>query len=193
MHVVPGGNASVSAEHLAAAKQHLEAFDLVMTVATLSQDVVALASIAGWARANATAARRGSREETASYLTSLDAETRGLLDAQAGHDDELYAHATALNARLHAAGSGAARTRPASCTASRGAGTPEEGPSLPVKCSREADALVAACAVVSPGAMSPSHLMSWLQALNSSGVTRVYLHVDGETAEGATQVWLPAW
>lgn len=194
-HVTPDGNAtSVSTAHLASAKQHLEAFDLVMTVATLSKDAEALASIAGWARANATAARRGSREQSASFLTSLDAETRGLLDAQAGHDDDLYAHAVALNARQHVAGPGAARARPrlSSCEASRGPGTPEGG-AHDWKCSREADALVAACAVVAPGAASPAHLLPWLQALNSSGITRVYLHIDGETAEGASQVWLGEW
>jgi hypothetical protein len=165
----------------------MEAFDLVMTVATLVQDASLLAHAAGWERANVTAARRGSKEQTASFLTSLDTETRRLLDVQAGMDDHLYAHAIELSARMHTElHTGVARRRQQreeSCATSV-SGAPGG------KCNRGVGALAAACAVVQ-SQHAQEALVEWALALNASGIGRIYLHVDGadEDLRRIQKVW----
>lgn len=159
----------------------------MMTVATLAQDVSLLAHAAGWERANVTAARRGSKEQTASFLTSLDTETRRLLDVQAGMDDHLYAHAIELSARmrtqLHTGVARRRQQREESCATSI-SGAPGG------KCNRGVGALAAACAVVQ-SQHAQEALLEWALALNASGIGRVYLHVDGadEDLRRIQKVW----
>lgn len=180
----------VSLTALAAAKAHLEAFDLVMTVDTLARDAAVLAHVAGWKRANMTAARRGSREQSSRFLASLDTDTRRLLDLQAGMDDALYDHAVELNARMRGEvleGITRHRLRQISCEV-----TPTNAPALHTsgsKCNRGAESLIAACAVAPPGYTS-SRLLDWVLSLNATGMRRVYLHLDGagDDRSGAEQV-----
>jgi hypothetical protein len=100
-HGLPDGGTTHA--HLAAAKAHLAAFDLVLTVEELDDDVQLLAAAAGWRLRNASAARRGSRSGSEARLAALDARTRAALDAKVAHDAELYRFAQEMSARTHAA------------------------------------------------------------------------------------------
>ncbi len=119
-HGLPDGSTTLA--HLRAAKAHLAAFDLVLTVEALDDGVQLLAAAAGWVLPNMTAARRGSQSGSAARLAALDATTRAALEAKVAHDAELYRYAQELGAQ-RASRKGArtpARPRVADCAQLRG-------------------------------------------------------------------------
>ena len=206
-HGLPEGG--VGAEVAERARSHLSMFDWVGTVEALSGERAAFESVrlskalgwgaeegSGWANAS----RRGSRSDSASFLASLDSESRRLLETKVGHDAALYAHAQALAAAQSAPLNDravAALPAPARESCDDDGGEEKVVGRGPFRnwshgCRSDGASLVAACAVL-PAPRTNSRnseiyiaeLVRWLASAAAAGVGRVFLHVEGgEGADG---------